>query len=69
MAQLQRTAEGLAEYAKRCICIPHVYVWDANGEYITHALLDALSKKYPECALRPGARSRGAACADGIASA
>ena len=48
MAQLQRTAEGLAEYAKRCICIPHVYVWDANGEYITHALLDALSKKYPE---------------------
>ena len=48
MAQLQRTAEGLADYAKRCICIPHVYVWDANGEYITHALLDALSRKYPE---------------------
>ena len=48
MIQLHRTAEGLAEYAKRCMCIPHVYVWDANGEYITHALLDALSERYPD---------------------
>lgn len=48
MTQLHRTAKGLAEYAKRCMCIPHVYVWDANGEYITHALLDALSEKYPD---------------------
>ncbi len=42
------TAQGLVEYAKRCKTTPHIYVWDANGEYITDELLDMLSAKYPD---------------------
>lgn len=37
------TAKGLVEYAKKSMCTAHVYLWDANGEYITNELLDRLS--------------------------
>ena len=40
------TAAGLVEYVKKCMFVPHIYLWDANGEYITDELLDKLMAQH-----------------------
>lgn len=39
------TAEGLVEYAQICRFSPHIYLWDANGQFLTNDLLDDLISK------------------------
>ena len=29
------TAQGLVELVKACKKVPHIYVWDGNGQYVT----------------------------------
>ena len=36
------TAEGLVEYVQKCRFSPHIYVWDANGQFLTNEVLDDL---------------------------
>lgn len=42
------TAEGLVEYVQKCMFSPHVYLWDGNGQILTHELLDELIAKYKD---------------------
>lgn len=36
------TSSGLVEYAKSCMSLPHIYLWDANGQFLTDQVLDSL---------------------------
>ncbi len=46
MNDFKLTADNLVAYAKNCMETPHLYLWDGNGEYLTHELLDSLIEKY-----------------------
>ena len=48
MERAPLTAQGLLDYVKHCKNTPHIYLWDANGEYVTDELLDRLSSQYPD---------------------
>ena len=39
------TAQGLVEFVKACKKVPHIYVWDANGQYVTTELINQLAEK------------------------
>jgi hypothetical protein len=39
------TADGLVKYVQTCRYSPHIYLWDANGQYLTDELLDYLIEK------------------------
>lgn len=41
------TAQGLVEFVKACKKVPHIYVWDANGQYVTTELINQLAAQYP----------------------
>ena len=42
------TAQGLVDYVKACMKIPHIYLWDGNGEYLTTELVNELAAKFPD---------------------
>ena len=42
------TAEGLVAFMKKMKSVPHMYVWDGCGEYITREWIDKLVRKYPD---------------------
>ena len=42
------TAQGLVEYVKSCMKVPHIYLWDGNGQYVTTELVNELAAQYPD---------------------
>jgi len=42
------TSEGLLETARKCLDIPTVYVWGAQGEQVTRRSLKEFKKSFPE---------------------
>ena len=39
------TADGLVKYVQACMHTPHIYLWDACGQYLTDEVLDYLIEK------------------------
>ncbi len=48
MDRFNLTSDGLVDFVKKCRFSPHVYVWDANGQILTHELLDFLIANYKD---------------------
>ena len=46
--QFVPTAAGLVRYARWALHVPHVYLWDGNGHYLTTELMQKLAKQYPD---------------------
>ena len=42
------TAQGLADYAKKALISPNIYVWGGIGEYLTDEILDEKIARWPE---------------------
>ena len=42
------TAEGLVSYARRCLDIPTVYIWGAQGEKVTESFLKCCRRDFPD---------------------
>ncbi len=41
------TAQGLVDYCRRMMTTPHLYVWAAEGEYVTTEIINYFAEKYP----------------------
>lgn len=42
------TAEGLVEFAIKCLNTPNIYIWGGVGEYVTDSFLDETIAKWPD---------------------
>ena len=42
------TGQGLVDYCRAMMKVPHLYVWAGNGEYVTTELIEYFAAKYAD---------------------